>query len=106
MQPSLDDRTAVLEAISARYDQMLQRQDAIIANHDSMVENIVAVQERLLENQNTLAQLLAEVREDAAVTRRLWFRLAQRYGWLEDEQNGAQPAWTSGWHAVRKMPCW
>ena len=92
MQPSLENRTAALEAISARHDQMLQRQDAIIANHDAMLENIITVQERLLENQNTLTLLLAEVREDAAVTRRLWFRLAQRYGWLEDEQNGAQPA--------------
>ena len=91
MQPSLDDRTAALEAISARHDQMLQRQDAILANHDAMLENIMAIQERLLENQNTLTQLLAEVREDAAITRRLWFRLAQRYGWLEDEQNGSQP---------------
>ena len=92
MQPSLEDRTAALEAISARYDQMLQRHDAILANHDSMLENIIAVQERLQDTQNALWQLLAEVREDAAVTRRLWFRLAQRYGWLEDEQNGAQPA--------------
>ena len=23
------------------------------------------------------------------ITRRLWLRLAQRYGWLDDEQNGS-----------------
>ncbi len=43
----------------------------------------------LLEKHSELikrnSELLAEVRRDAQKTQRLWVRLAQRHGWIEDE---------------------
>ena len=112
MQQPLEERVASLETASVRHEQTLARLDAIIANQDHLLERLVANQEslhanqqamdRLLErlvanqetftdNQQAMAQLLEELTRDAATTRRLWLRLAQRYGWLDDEQNGAQP---------------
>ena len=49
------------------------------------------IQERMQANHEAIVRMLEEVTRDAANTRRLWLRLAQRYGWIDDEQNGAQP---------------
>ena len=77
MQQPLEDRVTSLEAAAARHEQHMARLDAIIEHHDEMLERLLALEE--------------ELARDAAVTRRLWLRLAQRYGWLDDETNGAQP---------------
>ncbi len=45
-------------------------------------------QEHLDQHQEILAhqqELLDEVREDTKMTRRLWVRLATKYGWLDEE---------------------
>ncbi len=83
MQQPPEDRLAALEASALRHEQNIARLDTIIENHDELLE-------RLMSNQEEIVHLLAEVARDAAITRRLWLRLAQRYGWLDDEQNGAQ----------------
>jgi hypothetical protein len=41
-------------------------------------ENVVALLSRVTE-------VLEETREDVRMTRRLWVRLSQRYGWLDDD---------------------
>ena len=41
-------------------------------------ENVVALLGRVME-------LLEETRKDARMNRRLWVRLSQRYGWLDDD---------------------
>jgi len=51
--------------------------------------NLQAIQGRLQTNHEAIVNLLEEVRRDAA-TRRLWQRLAERYGWLDDDENGDQ----------------
>ena len=105
MQQPLEDRVTSVEAAAARHEQRLARLDAMIArldasiadhrqhlarldamiaDHDQLFDRILAIEERLDMRQE-------ELERDAAVTRRLWLRLAQRYGWLDDEQNGAQP---------------
>ena len=84
MQQPLEERLASLEAAAERHEQTIARLVSIADNHDQLLD-------RLLANQEAIARLLEEVIHDAAITRRLWLRLAQRYGWLDDEQNGAQP---------------
>jgi len=80
MQQPLEERLASLETAAERHEQTIARLVSIAENQD-----------QLLANQEATAQLLEEVIHDAATTRRLWLRLAQRCGWLDDEQNGAQP---------------
>ena len=84
MQQSQEERIPSLETATQRHEQTIARLDSIAENHDQLLD-------RVLSNEEVIAQLLEEVIRDAATTRRLWFRLAQRYGWLDDEQNGAQP---------------
>ena len=84
MQQPMEERVASLEATAVRHEQTLARLDSMVENHDQLLD-------RLMANQEAIAQLLEEVVRVAATTRRLWLRLAQRYGWLDDEQNGAQP---------------
>ena len=64
MDQSIEQRLATLELTSRTHDELFD-----IAFH-------------LLERQEAL---LAEVRRDTQQTQRLWVRLAQRYGWLEDD---------------------
>ncbi len=97
MQQPLEDRLTTLEASAQRHEQTIARLDAILENHDQLLERLLANQEalqasseRLEFNQEAILNLLEELTRDAATTRRLWLRLAQRYGWLDDEQNGAQ----------------
>ena len=90
MQQPLEERVASLEDTAQRHEQTIARLDAIAENHDQLLERLLANQETLQANQEAIASLLEEVTRDAATTRRLWLRLAQRYGWLDDEQNGAQ----------------
>lgn len=91
MQQPLEDRLAALEASAKRHEQTTARLDAIIENHDQLLERLLTNQEALQANQVAIVNLLEELTRDAATTRRLWLRLAQRYGWLDDEQNGSQP---------------
>ena len=104
-QQPLEERVASLETSAERHAQSIARLDAMKEDHDQLMERLVANQEFLQENLKTLqasqerieanheaiVRLLEEVTRDAANTRRLWLRLAQRYGWIDDEQNGAQP---------------
>ena len=82
------------EILVARQDELAAAQDKLAATQDKLAatqDKLAATQDVLLANQQAMAQLLEEFLRDAAITRRLWLRLAQRYGWLDDEQNGAQP---------------
>ncbi len=46
--------------------------------HDAMLNLLISVGERQLE-------MLNEIRRDSQQTQRLWLRLAQKYGWLDDD---------------------
>ncbi|MDE2937488.1 MAG: hypothetical protein OXR67_01000 [Chloroflexota bacterium] len=104
-QQPLEERLASLETSAERHEQTIARLTAIAEDHDQIMERLVANQEYLQENLKTLQtnqdrmqanheailSLLEELTRDAANTRRLWLRLAQRYGWIDDEHNGNQP---------------
>ena len=83
-QQPLEERVTSVETAAQRHEQTIARLDSMIEDHDQLLD-------RLIANQEAIANLLEEVTRDAAITRRLWLRLAQRYGWLDDEQNGNQP---------------
>ena len=105
MQQPIEERVASLETTAERHEQTITRLDSMVENHDQLLDRLLANQEALQANQETLqanqetlqanqvaiVALLEELTRDAATTRRLWLRLAQRYGWLDDEQNGSQP---------------
>ena len=89
MQQPLEERLASLETTAERHEQTLARLVSIAENQDQLLDRLLANQETLQANQEAIVSLLEELTRDAATTRRLWLRLAQRYGWLDDEQNGA-----------------
>lgn len=91
MQQPLEERVTPHEAAAQRHEQTIARLVSIAENHDQLMERLLPSQETLHSNQEAIVNLLEELTRDAAITRRLWFRLAQRYGWMDDEQNGAQP---------------
>ena len=90
-QQPLEERLASLETAVEGHEQIMARLASIAQDHDQLLERLVANQETLQANLEAIVSLLEEVTRDAAITRRLWLRLAQRYGWIDDEQNGAQP---------------
>ena len=98
MQQPLNDRLTSLESTTERHEQSIQRLDAIIENHDQLLERLITSQEalqagqdRLEANQDAMVTLLQELTSQVAATHRIWLRLAERYGWTDDEQNGAGP---------------
>ena len=83
MQQPLEEKIAYHEDSAQRHEQTLARLTATAENQDQLQGRLLAIQEKI-------ASLLEELTRDSA-TRRFWLRLAQRYGRLDDEQNGAQP---------------
>ena len=78
MTPSIDDRFQQLETTSRTHHEMLNLLISLGEAQQTLLEN----QQAILERQQ---QLLEEIRRDASQTQRLWVRLAQKYGWLEDD---------------------
>jgi len=78
------------QALQERQQETLDRHQALLERHQALLERHQALLERhqaLLERQE---ELLAEVRRDAQQTQRLWVRLAQRYGWLDENDDTDQ----------------
>ncbi len=71
-------RIAQNEARIAQNEARIAQNEAMLKRHDGMLE-------RHEEAMKRLEEMLLEIRREAAMTKRLWTRLAQRYGWLEDE---------------------
>ena len=98
---TLDNLAGTAERLLAMTERLETNQATLQSNQERLETNQLTLQsnqerqeanqERLAANQETLIQILAEVRRDTAATQRLWTRLAQRYNWLDDEQNGAAP---------------
>lgn len=92
---------AMTERLEANQSTLLSNQEKLEASMEMLAasqarlqsnqERLEANLERLATNEETLIQILIETRRDTAATQRLWTRLAQRYDWLDDEQNGAGP---------------
>ena len=112
MQQPLEDRISSLETAAERHDETILRLTAIADHQDQLLDRLVtnqdtlqanlealqagqdrleASQDRLEASQETIVTLLEELTQHTTATHRLWLRLAQRYGWLDDEQDGAGP---------------
>ena len=95
----LEEVSKYLAELMANVVDMSQRQqrqiDDIVDIAQRQQEQLERHQEQLERHQETFADIarilqrqeehLDEVREDAKMTRRLWVRLAKKYGWLDDE---------------------
>ena len=85
MQQPLEVRLAALEGTQRTHDILIDILVSISEAHQDTIDSLVRTAERqqdMLERQETM---LEEVRREAAQTRRLWGRLAQRYGWLDED---------------------
>ena len=54
-----------------------------------LTQILAGIERRIEQNEQRIEQneaLLEEARRDSAQTRRLWAHLAQRYGWLDDDE--------------------
>ena len=81
--PTIEERVAQLEDTSRTHEMML---NLLISIGERQQETLERHQE-LLERQQ---EMLAEIRRDAQQTQRLWVRLAQRYGWLDENDDTDQ----------------
>ena len=81
--PTIEERVAQLEDTSRTHEMML---NLLISIGERQQETLERHQE-LLERQQ---EMLAEIRRDARQTQRLWVRLAQRYGWLDENDDTDQ----------------
>ena len=61
-------------------EERVKELEATAGNHQAMINLLIAIGER----QQTL---LEEIQRDSQQTQRLWVRLAQRYGWLDDDDS-------------------
>ena len=62
----------------------------IAGNHDAMLAFLTAIAERQQETLERLEELLQQVQRDSQQTHRLWVRLAERYGWLDDDDQDSR----------------
>ena len=69
----------------ANAEHSLQHHDAAIALLTELMERSTGRIEMLEGIAERQQALLRQVQRDFAVTRRLWTRLALRYGWLEED---------------------
>ena len=109
--PTIEERVAQLEGTSRTHEAMLNlllsigerqqellerqqetldRHQALLDRHQALLERHEELLERYRETQERQEELLAEVRRDAQQTQRLWVRLAQRYGWLDENDDTDQ----------------
>ena len=79
------ERIESLEHTVRTHDVMLnllitigERQITMLEQHKEMLEQ----HKEMLERQS---EMLEEIQRDSQQTQRLWVRLAERYGWLDDE---------------------
>ena len=83
-----DEYVRLATQVLAENQRRLEVHEQRLEAHD---ETIRLLTEVLARNERRIEQneaLLEEVNRDSAQTRRLWVRLAQRYGWLDDDEPG------------------
>ena len=88
----LEDAVMRLVNIAQDHSTMLTNQQRILEEHTNILRahsTILTNQQRIMEEQTGILRALTEnvdeLRRDARHTQRLWIRLAQKNGWLDDE---------------------
>ena len=66
-------------------EERLSYVEAGLTNHQVQLNLLSSIAERQLELLERLDANMEEVRRDTKMTQRLWVRLAQRHGWIEDD---------------------
>lgn len=75
---TIQDRIEVLEQTSRTHDVMLNLLITIGERQQALLEEIQ-------RDSRQTRELLQETRRDTQQTQRLWLRLAQKNGWLDDD---------------------
>lgn len=75
----------------ATLEERLAGVEVTVRTHDAMFNLSLSILERQISTLERQTALLEEVRRDAKQTRRLWVRLAQRYGWLDESDSEEEP---------------
>ena len=73
------------EVMIAENRTMIENQEKKLDEHAGMLRTLTDNMVTLTETMGTLAENLEELRRDSRHTQRLWIRLAQKNGWLDDD---------------------
>ena len=76
--PTIDERVDSLEDTSLGHE-------ARIRLLELLAERSLELLTEVRRDNDHKAEVLAEMRRDTQQTQRLWLRLAEKYGWLEDD---------------------
>ena len=87
-----EEQLGAQQELLGQHQAMLAHQQEQLDQHQKMLGDIVSILQRqqgqlddivgIIERQQ---EQLDEVRQDAKMTRRLWVRLATKYGWLDED---------------------
>ncbi len=69
----------------ATLEERVEALETTTRTHDAMLNLLISVGERQLTMLEGQREMLDEIRRDSQQTQRLWVRLAQRHGWLDDD---------------------
>ena len=79
----------------ATLEERMTTVEGAVARHDNLIERLVRLEEKQAIQQDALSLLLAnheerleQAKRDSAKTQRLWVRLCQKNGWLDDLDEG------------------
>lgn len=78
---------AVMRLVNIAQDQstILTNQQKILEEHTDILRALTDNVRVITDNVRALTENMDELRRDARHTQRLWIRLAQKNGWLDDE---------------------
>ncbi len=81
-----------MDTFEDRVDRLVAVLEERADRHDEMIGRLVVMSEKLVEMDRQLMVAIArtdekleEIRKDTRQTQRLWVKLAQKHGWLDDE---------------------
>lgn len=66
-------------------EERLERLEIGHRNHETSINLLVSIAERQQTILEEIQGLLSEMKADTAMNRRLWVHLAQKNGWMDDD---------------------
>ena len=81
----MEERISRLERLAELQIEYNGNVAGLLDNTQGLLNNVVGLMDNVMDLQVRATELLEETRQDARMTRRLWVRLSQKYGWLDDD---------------------
>jgi hypothetical protein len=66
-------------------EERLAHVETTVANHQVQLDLLIGIAERQTTLLEELQAQTVEIKQDTAMTRRLWIHLARKHGWLDDD---------------------